>query len=51
MKVILGAGDTKLDGWISTQEKDLNLLDRSNFKSILKNVVLMLCLQNMFGSI
>ncbi|QYE99475.1 class I SAM-dependent methyltransferase [Paraclostridium sordellii] len=32
MKVILGAGNTKLDGWISTQEKDLNLLDIKDFK-------------------
>ncbi|AUN14227.1 class I SAM-dependent methyltransferase [Paraclostridium sordellii] len=32
MKVILGAGDTKLEGWISTQEKDLNLLDIKDFK-------------------
>lgn len=32
MKVILGAGRTTQDGWISTQESELNLLCPSNFQ-------------------
>ena len=32
MKIILGAGKTVLEGWISTQEEDLNLLDRHDFE-------------------
>ena len=31
MKLILGAGRTRYDGWTSTQETDLNVLDRSDF--------------------
>ena len=31
MRVIIGAGKTVLDGWISTQEADLNLLNRKDF--------------------
>lgn len=31
MKLILGAGNTSYAGWTSTQEKDLNLLDRTDF--------------------
>ena len=27
MKIIVGAGKTKYDGWISTQEDELNLLN------------------------
>ena len=34
MKVILGAGKTILDGWISTQEDELNLLNRSDFEKM-----------------
>ena len=31
IKVILGAGNTSYDGWISTQENEVNLLDRDSF--------------------
>jgi predicted SAM-dependent methyltransferase len=30
-KVILGAGNSNYEGWIQTQEKDLNLLDKRDF--------------------
>ena len=36
MKVIIGAGKTSFDGWISTQETELNLLDRSTFERMFK---------------
>lgn len=29
MKLIVGAGNTKIDGWISTQENELDLLDEN----------------------
>lgn len=32
MKVILGAGITKNDGWISTQENELNILNLNDWK-------------------
>ena len=32
MRVIIGAGRTRLDGWISTQEDELNLLNRTDFE-------------------
>lgn len=32
MKIIIGAGATSYDGWISTQESELNLLDRRDFE-------------------
>lgn len=32
LKVILGAGKTEFEGWISTQEENLNLLDRKDFE-------------------
>lgn len=32
MKVIIGAGKTSFDGWISTQEDELNLLNEEDFK-------------------
>jgi predicted SAM-dependent methyltransferase len=32
MKIILGAGKTSYEGWISTQESELNLLDRNDFE-------------------
>jgi predicted SAM-dependent methyltransferase len=31
MKVIIGAGTTVIDGWISTQEKEINLLDENTW--------------------
>jgi predicted SAM-dependent methyltransferase len=33
VKIIIGAGNTSLDGWISTQENDLNLIDENTWKS------------------
>lgn len=35
-KVIIGAGKTSYDGWISTQENELNLLDENSFKNMFK---------------
>ncbi|MBQ2955903.1 MAG: hypothetical protein IJE08_05520 [Clostridia bacterium] len=35
MKIIIGAGRTALDGWISTQEDELNLLCRADFERLL----------------
>ena len=32
LKIILGAGKTVYEGWVSTQEEDLNLLDRQSFE-------------------
>ncbi|MBQ2823130.1 MAG: hypothetical protein IJF18_00950 [Oscillospiraceae bacterium] len=32
MKIIIGAGGTKYDGWVSTQETELNLLKRNDFE-------------------
>lgn len=32
MRIIIGAGATSYDGWISTQESELNLLDRRDFE-------------------
>lgn len=37
MKIILGAGKTSFDGWISTQENELNLLNRNHFKKMFQN--------------
>lgn len=34
MKVVIGAGKTQYDGWISTQETELDLLDRADFERI-----------------
>lgn len=34
---MIGAGKTKLDGWISTQEDELNILNRSHFEALHKN--------------
>lgn len=36
MKIILGAGKTKIEGWTSTQESELNLLNRADFESRFK---------------
>lgn len=35
MKLIIGAGQTNLEGWYSTQMEELNLLHRDDFKRIL----------------
>ena len=32
MKVIIGAGATSCEGWVSTQEEELDLLDRRDFE-------------------
>ncbi len=37
MKVIIGAGNTRFDGWVSTQENELNLLERKTFESMFKD--------------
>ena len=34
MKIIIGAGKTKQDGWIGTQETELNLLSKSDFEKL-----------------
>ena len=34
MKVIIGAGKTTYEGWVSTQENELNLLNRDDFERI-----------------
>ncbi|MEN6340373.1 MAG: hypothetical protein ABFD03_09635 [Clostridiaceae bacterium] len=34
MKIIIGSGKTTIDGWISTQETELNVLCRSDFERI-----------------
>ena len=35
MKIIIGAGKTRQDGWVSTQEDELNVLRRSDFERLL----------------
>lgn len=37
MKIIIGAGKTSFEGWRSTQENELNLLNREDFVHLLKN--------------
>ena len=34
MKVVIGAGKTAYDGWISTQETELNLLNPADFERL-----------------
>ena len=34
MKVIIGAGNTKYEGWTSTQESELDILKREDFESM-----------------
>lgn len=34
MKVVIGAGKTAFDGWISTQEDELDLLNRADFERL-----------------
>ena len=36
MKIIIGAGITTFDGWTSTQETELNLLNRADFERMFK---------------
>ena len=35
MKIVIGSGDTKFDGWYHTQENELDLLDRSSFSKLI----------------
>lgn len=37
MKIIIGAGKTNINGWVSTQETDLNVLIYSDFEKVLQN--------------
>ena len=37
MRVIVGAGKVKYDGWVSTQENELNLLSIDQWENIAKN--------------
>ena len=32
MKVVIGAGKTQYEGWINTQETELNVLNRADFE-------------------
>jgi len=36
LKVILGAGNTRIDGWIATQESELNLLFRNDWEKMFR---------------
>lgn len=36
MKIIIGAGNTSYTGWVSTQENELNLLNRADFEKQFK---------------
>ena len=37
MKVVIGTGNTKFEGWFHTQKKNLNLLSIDNFKNLFPN--------------
>lgn len=37
MKIVIGAGKTLLEGWISTQENEFNLLKLEDFERLLQN--------------
>ena len=37
MKIIIGAGNTRYDGWIATQETELNLLNRADFERLFQH--------------
>ena len=37
MRIIIGAGKVKYDGWVSTQENELNLLSIDQWENIAKN--------------
>ena len=36
MRIIVGAGKTKYNGWVSTQENELNLLSIDQWENISK---------------
>lgn len=36
LKIVIGAGTTKYDGWISTSEEELNVLDKQSMKNYLR---------------
>ena len=36
MRIIVGAGKVKYDGWVSTQENELNLLSIEQWENIVK---------------
>ncbi|MBQ8781722.1 MAG: methyltransferase domain-containing protein [Oscillospiraceae bacterium] len=37
MKIIIGAGKTEFEGWVSTQETELDLLNRDDFQRMFAN--------------
>ena len=37
MKIILGAGQTTQEGWLSLQETDLDLTNKNDFKKYAQN--------------
>ena len=37
MRIIVGAGEVKYDGWVSTQENELNLLSIEQWENLSKN--------------
>ncbi|MBT32202.1 MAG: hypothetical protein CMO01_21280 [Thalassobius sp.] len=37
MKVVIGSGNTKYQGWYHTQEDELNLLDQNTFEKLFSN--------------
>ena len=37
MKIIVGAGKTKYNGWVSTQENELNLLNLEQWERLKEN--------------
>lgn len=51
LKVILGAGKTKFEDWVSTQEEELNLLDRQDFEKQFKENTIEAMLAEHDGSI
>lgn len=43
MRIIIGAGETSQEGWLSTQEEQLNVLDKRSFDWISEPVDAFLC--------
>jgi predicted SAM-dependent methyltransferase len=37
MKVIIGSGNTKIEGWVSTQEDELNVLSKKDLSKMFEN--------------